>query len=270
MPAPAGYQPADWYDTPLYYDIIFDDGTEQEANFLEAAFAKHSQVYRRSKSNLRVLEPACGSGRLMARLAKRGHTVTGFDLNPKMLEAARKRLAALGNKGTLKRQRLESFEVAGTFDLAHCLLSTFKYILNEDGAVSHLNAVSRHVKPGGLYILGIHLTDYTRTSYEHERWTGSRNGIDVICNTRTWPPIRRTRREILRNRLRVTSPGGSEKLLETNWECRTYDAAQLRRTLRKVRDLTPVAYYDFHYDLSAPSLGAALSDDVVVILRKNS
>ena len=28
---------ADWYDTPLYYDIVFESDTKQEADFLEAA-----------------------------------------------------------------------------------------------------------------------------------------------------------------------------------------------------------------------------------------
>jgi len=31
----------DWYDTPLYYDIVFDEDTVEEANFLEVMYARH-------------------------------------------------------------------------------------------------------------------------------------------------------------------------------------------------------------------------------------
>ena len=269
MSASSRYQPADWYDSPLYYDIIFDGDTPGETDFLEAAFVKHS-VEKHRRPRLRVLEPACGSGRLMAEFAKRGHRVAGFDLNRRMLKAARERLKAYDDSGILKQARLESFSVSGTFDLAHCLLSTFKYILTEKGAVSHLRAIDRHLRPGGLYVLGIHLTDYGKTRHQHERWTGSRGGIDVICNTRTWPPNKHTRRERLRNRLRIKERGRSELRLETNWECRTYDATQLLRTLRKVPALKAVAYYDFHHDISAERRPDALADDTVVVLRKDA
>ena len=38
MPAPAQI---DWYDTPLYYDIIFDADTVEETDFLETIFDRH-------------------------------------------------------------------------------------------------------------------------------------------------------------------------------------------------------------------------------------
>ena len=36
----------DWYDTPLYYDIVFDAGTGREADFLEAVWSKHTAADR--------------------------------------------------------------------------------------------------------------------------------------------------------------------------------------------------------------------------------
>ncbi len=74
----------DWYDTPLYYDIVFDDGTVQEADFLERAFAQYAQPAQRK----RLLEPACGSGRLALEMARRGWAVSGFDGNAHMIALA--------------------------------------------------------------------------------------------------------------------------------------------------------------------------------------
>jgi SAM-dependent methyltransferase len=267
------YVEADWYNSPLYYDLIFDQDTAVEADFIEAATVKHSESRNTAgkRNRLRILEPACGSGRLVAEFARRGHRVSGFDRNPAMLQAARKRLKTAGCCGILKTAALESFSISDSFDIAHCLLSTFKYILNEGGAVSHLQCVADHLRPGGIYLLGIHLTDYSRASCEHERWTGSNDDVHVICNTRTWPPNRRTRREQLRNRLRARHAGESrERCLETRWECRTYSANQFFRTLAKVPDLCAVAIYDFNHDIDAPKSGTRhqLRDDVVFVLRK--
>ena len=272
MPA-SDYVDADWYDLPVYYDLIFDQDSASEADFIEAAWCKHGNVSRHNKKCCRILEPACGTGRLMKELARRGHQVAGFDRNQAMLAAARKSLATAECRGVLKRAALESFSVPGTFDVAHCLLSTFKYILSEDGAISHLRCVSDHLRPGGIYVLGMHLTDYRRKGFEHERWTGSRHGVHVVCNTRTWPPDRRRRREKLRNRLRVRHDGAqTERCYETQWDCRTYSQSQFFRTLAKVPTLNAVAFYDFHHDIEnpRPMRRTELRDDVVFVLRKEN
>jgi 2-polyprenyl-3-methyl-5-hydroxy-6-metoxy-1,4-benzoquinol methylase len=94
----------DWYDTPLYYDIVFDDGTRQEADFLEAAFAKHARPAR----GRRLFEPACGSGRLAMEMARRGWNVNGFDGNAYMIAFAKERLAAAGLEHAGGRARPEA------------------------------------------------------------------------------------------------------------------------------------------------------------------
>ena len=65
----------DWYDSPLYYDLIFDEDTVVEADFLESLMWEHGIA-----ESGRILEPACGSGRLVCELAARGYEVDGFDM----------------------------------------------------------------------------------------------------------------------------------------------------------------------------------------------
>ncbi len=254
----------DWYDTPLYYDIIFDEDTAVEAGFLEAVMEKHG---RRGKD---ILEPACGSGRLVVEMAKRGYRVHGFDLSEPMLEFARERLSSAEVMASLKQDAMESFTVPRNrrFDLAHCFVSTFKYLLTEEAAHANLQGVADILKPGGVYVLGLHLSDYTRTSYQHERWTGSRNGVDVICNIRSWPPDPKTRLEPIRSRLRIEEHGKPPRVQDTHWNFRTYDAAQLRRLLRTVPSLEVVACYDFNCDIASPREFDDTQDDLVLILRR--
>ena len=86
----------DWYDTPLYYDIIFDVDTGLEADFLEAMWRLHAGGIGGKCGS--VLEPACGSGRLISEMARRGWITAGFDANAHAIRFARDRL---------KRQKLQ-------------------------------------------------------------------------------------------------------------------------------------------------------------------
>ncbi len=161
-----------WYDNPLYYDIIFDQDTGVEADFLETVARRHG----RRRGAWRILEPACGSGRLLREFSRRGHTVHGFDANPSMLAYAAGRQDPGKPRARLWRDRMEAFTVprGRGYDLAHCLVSTFKYLLTEEQAAAHLQQVASVLVPGGLYVIGLHLTDYTCPAIQHERWVGRR------------------------------------------------------------------------------------------------
>ncbi len=66
----------EWYDYPQYFDLGFRDETEKEVQFLPLAFARFG-----TGKMQRILEPGCGSGRLVVRLAELGHYVAGLDLS---------------------------------------------------------------------------------------------------------------------------------------------------------------------------------------------
>lgn len=257
----------DWYDTPLHYDIIFDVDTQKESAFLEGAWNRFGRG-RRGGSR-RVLEPACGSARVMTEMLRRGWEVDGFDLNTAMLAYARERLR--GEKGRsgwrVWQADMARFKVPTErrYQLVHCLVSTFKYLLTEAEARAALRRMAGALTPGGLLVLGLHLTDYARTGCEHERWVEKRDGLRVICNTRTWPADRRRRLERARVRLKVTGKGQTREQ-EFSWYFRTYDAAQLRALLRTVPEMELLACHDFSYDLTSER---GLDDryaDVVLIL----
>ena len=103
---PSAFRELDWYETPEYYDIVFDAGTEREADFLEAVRAEYGKGRGR-----RVLEPACGSGRLVEAMARRGWRVTGFDLSPAMLDYARARLTRAGVSARALYERMKRYDL---------------------------------------------------------------------------------------------------------------------------------------------------------------
>ncbi len=255
----------DWYDSPLYYDIIFSADTPLECQFMHDVMALHAPGVPLRK----VLEPACGSGRLVLGMAQRGCKVVGFDINEAMLTFGRERLAqeAPTVAAKLVQGRMEDFDLGKNYDLAHCLVSTFKYLLQETEARAHLACVARALRSGGLYVLGFHLSDYDDPSRSRERWFGKRDNTEVICNIQSWPPDRKSRLEQVRSRLTVRQ-GRKRSKLETHWTFRAYNAAQVRRLLQTVPELEHVATYDFTYDLKKPRKFDDNQLDNVLILRK--
>lgn len=79
------------YDYPKYYDLLFGSDWKAEYDFLLQCFEKHG-----TKQVRRVFEPACGTGRLLIKLAQAGYEVAGNDLNPKAIEFCNARLARNG------------------------------------------------------------------------------------------------------------------------------------------------------------------------------
>lgn len=251
---------SDWYDHPQYYEAIFGTDTEKELDFLEAVHAKHGNGGRR------LLEPACGAGRLIEAAARRGHSIWGYDLSPKMLAHARKRLTpTLAKRVKLSRARMEEWapaELQGSFDLAFNLVSTFRYLDSDEAALAHLRNTRRMLKPGGLYVLGFHLTDYGRSMPEEERWVGHADGARVVCLTREDVPDRKLRRAELTNTLKVKGPD-ADLLIDTRWFFRTWSAAQARSLFRRA-GFSVLVRHDFDYTLAHPAPSDRL-DSVFVL-----
>lgn len=264
---PYRYEPFDWYEEPAYYDIVFDEGTEQEAEFLDAVFEKHAAV-RGGEGAKRAIEPACGSGRLLIEMARRGFEVEGFDLSEGMLELARERVAEADVDAEVKRDSMACFSRRRKFDLAWNLVSTFRLLEHEADARSHLRCMADVLKLGGIYVLGLHMTEYHDRSQHHERWVADRNGVHVVCNIRSWPADRAARKEPCRARITATHADGSVRRLETRWAFRTYSPAQLRALLHSEPRLELVETYGFEHDAESPiPLGRERLDAVLVLRR---
>jgi len=262
------YEPFDWYAEPLYYDIVFDQGTTQEASFLEAMVARYGQ----SKSR-QALEPACGSGRLVEALAQRNWHVTGFDLSTEMLEMAQQRIdqAKLNPQASLVQASMAEFSLGNNFGLAWNLVSTFRYLASDEDAQNHLHCMADALDIGGIYVLGLHLSDYTYDKIQHERWVAQRDDIKVVCNIRSWPADRETRTEPCRARLVVTGDSAHSqpmRKLETCWKFRTYDLGELLALLESESRLEHVGTYSFDHDPDEPIVLGLEHWDAVLILRR--
>jgi SAM-dependent methyltransferase len=251
-----------WYDCPRFYDIAFRSETPLEANFVEAACRNFCPFPAR-----RILEPACGTGRLVAELAARGYRLTGFDLNRASLDYLRRRLARRGLRADVFEADMANFRLPKPVDAAVCTVNTFRHLLSEESARRHLECVSQNLRPGGIYILGFHLLPMDASEEDTERWTERQGRTQVTVTLRVLETDRRRRIERLRLSL-LARTGTKEFRLRDEFSFRMYTAAQFRRLLASVPSLELCGVYDFWYEIDYPLPLDDERTDTVFVLRR--
>src|SRR5207249_6136582 len=105
---------ASWYNYPRYYDIAFQAYTQHEANFIEAACRKYCPFRAR-----RLLEPACGTGRLTTELATRAYELTGFDPSQPGLRYLGQRLTRYRRYAEIFKAEMPNFRIGQPADPAY-------------------------------------------------------------------------------------------------------------------------------------------------------
>lgn len=109
-----------------------------------------------------VMDPACGPGTYLRPFAEDGCLVAGNDLEPKMVAAARRHLAGFEAELTEGDMRALRFE-RGPFDLACNFYSSIGHLEDAAAVVAHLRSVAGHLRPGGLYLLGLTVLEGERS-----------------------------------------------------------------------------------------------------------
>lgn len=223
------------YADPALYDLLHDDGTDDEVWLLDRLAELHGVPAKTA------FEPACGTGRYLEGLLRRGWRVEGQDLSPRMAAYARRRLKPWGDAATIEVGDMRRGQPRAKAGLVFNLLSTFRHLLTDRDALAHLRAAARALLPGGLFVLGLDLADYRETEADEETWTIRRGGKTWRQVQMTFPAARRVRREKVLNF--VTAPDG--RLTQTEHELRSYDARELSALLRKSPFRVEAAYgYD--------------------------
>lgn len=132
-----------------------------------------------------VLEPACGSGRLLVGFARRGIEAVGLDISPDMVRLARKRLRAERLPGDAVVGDMVEFRLGRVFGAAVCPIDSLAYLHDRSELVRHLDCVARHLRPGGAYLVQLDLRD------ADDPWRAVRPSVwerdaDGTCVRTTW------------------------------------------------------------------------------------
>ena len=250
------------YDYPSYYDLVFGSDWKAEFEFLQQAFDQFA-----TKKVKRLFEPACGTGRLLFRLARAGYDVSGLDLNERAVAYCNQRLARYGLPESVFVGDMTGFKLPRRVDACFNMINSFRHLQTETAARNHLRCVSEALNPGGIYVLGLHLTPTQAEPTESESWSARRGNLMVNTHLQTTSRNLSSREERFEMTYEVYTP---TKRLQISDEVvfRTYTAPQLVKLVASVPRLELLAIHDFAYDLSQPVVLDERAEDVVLILGR--
>jgi SAM-dependent methyltransferase len=97
-----------------------------------------------------IADIGCGTGRLLAELARPGRRLYGIDASPAMLEVTRHRLGE--SDVTLLRQDLRALALPEQVDLLLCTFATLNYLLTNADLDRAFAGFRRNLKRGGHLI----------------------------------------------------------------------------------------------------------------------
>lgn len=254
-----------WYDHPHYFDLVFRDETPAEVKFFDQAFDRFA-----SGKVKRLLEPGCGSGRLVVEMASRGYDVTGLDLSQSMLDYLERRLRRRKLNADLVCGDMTSMNFRRKFDSAFCTFNTFRHLTKEADAIKHLRSVADNVRKGGLYILGFHLIPMDADPECTERWKASSGGTKLNVTLRVIDFDRKAREEMLRVSIKAEKRSGKIERIRSEFPLRIYTPAQAKSLFKKVDDVFEMAgIYDFDYEIDEPrKFNDDLTDALFVLKRR--
>lgn len=190
----------DVYRDALAYDIIHEPGTRVEVGALVRVAGRFvpNTGGRFNGSRAVWLEPACGSGRCVREIVRRGGGCVGVDLEQGMVEFARASLPA--ERGGLGRvvlgdmRRMDAADVMselralgagggagnGKAVVAFCPHNSIRHLRSDADMIEHLSSMARVLRRfGGVYLVGIGLFGPGGETACETVYTGKRRGVEV-------------------------------------------------------------------------------------------
>ncbi|HEY9011177.1 MAG TPA: class I SAM-dependent methyltransferase [Devosia sp.] len=124
------------YDDPDLYDLVAPRDPEMEAFYVRMA----------GGGAVRVLELACGTGRLTAPVAASGARIVAADVSEVMLEAARANLGELPNVRYVQLD-MRDFDLGERFERVMIAANSLLHLTEPGALLSGLRATARHLEP---------------------------------------------------------------------------------------------------------------------------
>jgi SAM-dependent methyltransferase len=220
------------YDDVELYDIAFDWDVGDEVAWL---------LERLGPGCGSVLEPGCGSGRMLEAFARRGVGVVGLDRSERMVEFARTRLERAGVDAEVVLADMTDFDLGRTFDGAICPINTLGH-LDAEALRRHFVCVARHLRHDARYLVQVGLVAPDEEP-GGSHWEAERNGVKLKIN---WEGVRRDferGREEQRSRIAVLSGPRRGEVLEELHEMTMWTPETWAQTIAD-SPFAPVATYD--------------------------
>lgn len=140
-----------WDDADFSRHFLRTATRNQRHTRREVAFLERCGVLEPGRH---ILDVACGGGRHSLAMAKHGAIVTGIDLGPAAIAAARRRARRAGVNAEFIQADLRQLEYNAAFDAVTLLFGCFTE-MPRDQAQRCLRRISRSLRPGGMFVLDV-------------------------------------------------------------------------------------------------------------------
>ncbi|WP_340106741.1 class I SAM-dependent methyltransferase [Rhodohalobacter sp. 8-1] len=166
----------EWFDSPLY-EFLYAYRNEKEAKKL----ADHIQREIPADQYKNIVDVGCGRGRHSIELAERGYNVTGFDLSPQAIERADRIASDRGLQNVTFLVNDMRQPLAGRFDAAINLFTTFGYFLENKENERVLKSVNSMLKKNGLFLIDYFNSEKVKSELVPKE-EGSHKGINYTIS----------------------------------------------------------------------------------------
>ena len=137
---------------------------EKWAKVYDIIYGKYKDdidFYRKEARKVKgkVLEIACGTGRVYLELLKDGVDAYGIDISENMLEVLKKKAKELGLKPKVKKADMRNFRFNIKFSLIIIPFRSFLHNLTIEDQIKTLKNIKKHLAPNGKLILNFYYPD---------------------------------------------------------------------------------------------------------------
>lgn len=167
-PPTGGMSRGDWYESVFERRAAAGEDIHGEARFVL------------SWNPDSVLDAGCGTGRVARELSRHGVQVVGFDVDPEMLDTARRKAPHI----RWVRHDVTLIDLPQRFGVVLLAGNLVNFVLPERRPLAIAN-MARHLAPGGLLISGHSLKAGEVPFADLDGWA-ARSGLELAERWSTW------------------------------------------------------------------------------------
>ncbi|MBS0192240.1 MAG: pseudouridine synthase [Phycisphaerales bacterium] len=148
QPAPVARE-SGWDHVASWYDNLIEEG---KSDHFERVIIPGALRLTGPREGQRILDVACGQGAFCRVLAGQGARVTGIDISPRLIEAARRGAGRDGDRSRFEVVDARELEHAvlsgGAFDCVTCLMA----LMNIEPLAPVFHGIRSKLAPGGKFV----------------------------------------------------------------------------------------------------------------------